>query len=592
MKRRLTVSILLAVAAALLIVGVGTLVLARFGARRASEDELRGQVESTADLVAIGEQRIGQMSAADSQLVRTVLCKANPNTTTPGTTPGTNTSAADIATLQAVICKRGGSSLEEQRAQLCDNLPARVENTLNTDVRTARDAFCRAPTAANLDGFRASYCASIDANPITETGARRRTEQARRFVCNVVRARTDTRDNLQSALSKESIDLVVVSPEGAVVQGELPTGVSMDDLQVDRLRAGDTVSGPVGTGPYAAAAIDPTSPELSVIVIARSADPVRGLIPWFLLASGVTLLIGVVVANSLSRKLTQPLREAQVVTARIADGDLSVRLREHAAATGAPKDELDALAHSINAMAEALERSRGLERQFLLSVSHDLRTPLTSIRGYAEAIADGAAPDPTSAASIILAESRRLERLVKDLLDLAKLDARRFTLHIGPLDLNEIATDSADGFRREIEALGLHIELAEQPGPVPVFADPDRLQQVIANLIENAIKYAREVITVRVVVDGHGPRLEVIDDGPGIAPQDLPHVFERLYVAAATPQRKETGSGLGLAIVRELVEAMGGRVDAAGNESGGTRMVLTLPTSEPALPPTPPPDPR
>ena len=275
-----------------------------------------------------------------------------------------------------------------------------------------------------------------------------------------------------------------------------------------------------------------------------------------------------------------------------------MRVPEHDAGS---TDELDALARSINEMADSLERSRGLERQFLLSVSHDLRTPLTSIRGYAEAIADGAAPDAREAAGIILAESRRLERLVRDLLDLAKLEGRQFSLQLASVDLGELMGDSVDGFRREMEEAGLRIELARPPVPVLAMADPDRLAQVVANLVENAHKYAAHSIVVTVVADPAAPRVEVADDGPGIAPEDLPHVFERLYVAGHEPKRKEIGSGLGLAIVRELTEAMGGTVRAEANPGGGARMAVVLrPASSPppvsaptptatAAPPPPPP---
>ncbi len=137
------------------------------------------------------------------------------------------------------------------------------------------------------------------------------------------------------------------------------------------------------------------------------------------------------------------MRSATDATARIAAGDLTVRLpadeRRH--------DEITDLSIAINQMAGTLERSRGLEQQFLLSVSHDLRTPLTSIRGYAEAVADGTAPDSRAAAGIILAEAQRLERLVKDLLDLAKLEARQFTLDMLSVDVAELARRGAAGIR-------------------------------------------------------------------------------------------------------------------------------------------------
>ena len=226
-------------------------------------------------------------------------------------------------------------------------------------------------------------------------------------------------------------------------------------------------------------------------------------------------------------------------------------------------------------MATSLERAQGLERQFLLSVSHDLRTPLTSIRGYAEAIADGTAPEPDRAAGVIQSEARRLERLVADLLDLAKLDARQFSFRPEAVDLAEVVADAVAGFEHQAGAAGVGMTVEGRDG-VAAWVDRDRLGQVIANLLENGLKYAALQLHVGFGVDAGRPQVIVSDDGTGIADDDLPHVFERLYVARRSPQRKESGSGLGLAIVRELTEAMGGSVTARHREGGGTQFVVAL----------------
>jgi two-component system sensor histidine kinase BaeS len=301
---------------------------------------------------------------------------------------------------------------------------------------------------------------------------------------------------------------------------------------------------------------------------------------WFLLAAAAALALATAVAVTLGRRLTRPLRQADEATRRIASGELATRLPEPPAGRN---DELADLARSVNAMAESLERSQGLEQQFLLSVSHDLRTPLTSIRGYAEAITDGAA-EPMWAASVILAESQRLERLVRDLRHLARLQARSFSLLTEPVDLVALAQQAAIAFRPDAEAAGIDVEaMATGPAAVWVVGDPDRLGQVVANLVENACKHARSRVRVAVAVPGgtHDAVLAVEDDGPGIAPADLPHVFERLYVSRRAPVRKESGSGLGLAIVRELVVAMRGRVAAGSSDPpaglGGARLEVVLP---------------
>ncbi|MCU1399066.1 MAG: integral rane sensor signal transduction histidine kinase, partial [Acidimicrobiales bacterium] len=233
------------------------------------------------------------------------------------------------------------------------------------------------------------------------------------------------------------------------------------------------------------------------------------------------------------------------------------------------------LARSVNRMAAELERARVLEQQFLLSVSHDLRTPLTSIRGYAEAISDGAG-DPQRSAAIIRSEARRLERLVADLLDLAKLRAKSFSLHLERIDLVALAAVAGQGFEPDAAERGLTIQHSGG-GQLPVMADHDRLGQVAANLIENALKFARSTVTITAARDDRWAVLSVDDDGPGIPDADLPHVFDRLYVARSQPTRHENSSGLGLAIVQELVEAMGGSVMATRSPSGGARLALRLP---------------
>jgi signal transduction histidine kinase len=395
----------------------------------------------------------------------------------------------------------------------------------------------------------------------------------------------------RNALNLKDVDLVLLGQDNQPnleVGDPIPPGIQLTAADYEALRNGEIVSGSKPTEAWAAVPLNSTNPKLQgVLFLTRDTSATLSSgVGWFVLASIATLLLGALIAARLSRRLTRPLTDATEATARIADGDLSVRVPEHHEGS---TDELDALARSINGMADSLERSRGLERQFLLSVSHDLRTPLTSIRGYAEAIADGAVPDVQQAAGVILAESRRLERLVRDLLDLAKLEGRQFSMQLSPVNLGDLMSDSVDGFRHEMADAGLGLDLHRPPVPVWALADRDRLAQVVANLVENALKYAAHQIDVTVIGDPARPRIAVADDGPGIAPQDLPHVFERLYVAGAQPQRKEIGSGLGLAIVRELVDAMGGSVRAEANPGGGTRMVVSLrPTAAPVVPAGPP----
>jgi two-component system sensor histidine kinase BaeS len=374
------------------------------------------------------------------------------------------------------------------------------------------------------------------------------------------------------ALKLDDVAILSFGPAGRTAD-QPPAGVSLADLDVNALLQGATVSGHNGNLIYAASSSTVPTGHLAAVVTRKADTGVRAAGRWFFVAAAIAVIASAVVALVVSRRLVKPVRDADAAAHRIAAGELSTRLPEPSPSAN---DELADLVRSINAMAASLERAKGLEQQFLLSVSHDLRTPLTSIQGYAEAITDGATSDPRWAAQIIAAEAKRLDRLVRDLLDLAKLQARSFRLELRPVDVAAVAAATVDGFRPDARAAGVTLRL-DAPAPVVVTGDGDRLAQVVANLVENALKYARSAITVTVSSDQGRAVLRVDDDGRGIAPEDLPHVFERLYVARHDPTRRESGSGLGLAIARELVEAMGGEIAAEVAPTGGARMVVRLP---------------
>lgn len=344
------------------------------------------------------------------------------------------------------------------------------------------------------------------------------------------------------------------------------------------LAIGRDVTGIVGNRVYAAVRADRRGNTIEALLLTRelSSNANQAVIVIMLASAGALVLAGIA-AGTVARRIAQPLVEATDAYRRIASGDLSVRIEQRSDRVRR-SDEIGQLMRDLNTMAESLERAQKQEQQFLLSVSHDLRTPLTSIRGFAEALAEGEAPDPQRAAAVISAEARRLERLVRDLLELAKLDAHRFDLHPRPVDLTDLVTDAADGFLPTSEREGLVLTLDAQAGIV-ASVDPERLAQILANLIENAIKFARTTVNVSVKSDsatGSTGRswIQVTDDGPGIDPVDLPHVFERLYTSDRRPTR-QIGSGLGLTIVKELVDAMGATVEPT-TSSSGTTFTVTL----------------
>ena len=402
---------------------------------------------------------------------------------------------------------------------------------------------------------------------------------------------TRTCQLVTAVLRISSGSVVVVTAEGSVQEGvapllgsacanqanlALPRDVTTSDLNVDQILVGQQQSGVTGSTAFVVDPLSPVGSMTPALVLTQGVDtrPLGRAGPYLFLTGAIALLVAGLVSAYLARRMTRPIAAMRDTAQRIAGGDLSARV----GVMGQPDDELSSLAQSLDAMASELETARGSERAFLLSVSHDLRTPLTSIRGYAEAIKDGMVEDPVEqarAGSIIAAEARRLERLVADLLALARLDAHQFSLHPQPVDARTVVYDAVAGFVPSARDWGLRLEVV-RGDPAPLDTDPERLAQITANLVENALKYAKT--TVRVDVDrsdGH-VELRVDDDGPGIPVADRDRVFQRLYTARQAPGRK-VGTGIGLAIVHELAGAMGGAASCEPLDAGGTRFRVTIP---------------
>ena len=293
----------------------------------------------------------------------------------------------------------------------------------------------------------------------------------------------------------------------------------------------------------------------------------RPFLDAFLIAGLVGAAIAAVVSALLARAIGGPV-------ARVA------RASRELAAGGSPQplpvegpEELASLAASFNEMQTQLASARERERSFLLSVSHELKTPLTAIRGYVEALADGAVPAAESGATIGR-EAARLERLVRDLLDLARLDQRAFAVRREPLDLREAAGEVVARHAHLAEELGVALTAGDD-GPAPASADYDRVLQVASNLVENALRATPAGGSV--TVSAAPGELAVSDTGPGLAPEDVEHAFERFYLHRRLGGERALGSGLGLAIVENLAQAMGGSVSVSSAPGAGARFVVRLP---------------
>ncbi len=299
-----------------------------------------------------------------------------------------------------------------------------------------------------------------------------------------------------------------------------------------------------------------------------------------LLALGIAALVAVVVSAAVARRLSRPLRRTADAAHALAAGQ-----RDLAVPVEGP-DEVADVASALNALSASLSRSEGRQRDFLLSVSHDLRTPLTGISGYAESLASGVVPpeDAARVGGVVLGESRRLERLVGDLLDLARLRAQSPSIHPQPTDLVVLGREVEAVWSARCAAVGVPFSYVPATANAPVVTDPARLRQLVDGLLENALRVTPSgrpiVVEVRTeAVAGRAPVavVEVRDGGPGLTDDDLAVAFEPSVLHERYRGLRPVGTGLGLAIVGRLAELLGGDVEAGHAPEGGARFTLRLP---------------
>ena len=367
-------------------------------------------------------------------------------------------------------------------------------------------------------------------------------------------------------------------PTGAVKSSWPLVPATLDSSELAFVRSGGSVSLSEtvdGVGVYVEAR--PTSGG-GVVLVQRHGDAIStdsAAIRRTLLAIAIGVAVAAGVGALIARRMARPLRRTAAAAHALAAGRRDVVL-----STEGP-DEVAGVADAINTLAAALAYSEGRHRQFLLSISHDLRTPLTAISGYAESLAEGVVPadQAAQAGAVILAETHRLTRLVTDLLDLARLDAHDFRVEIVPVDLHAVMASAAAvwGLRCEREGVTFRTEAAD--GPLVVDTDPERVRQVLDGLLENALRVtpAGALIVLAVRAEHAGAVLEVRDGGPGLRPDDLAVAFERGELYRRYRGVRQVGTGLGLAIVAGLTARLGGTVEAGHAAEGGARFTVRLP---------------
>jgi signal transduction histidine kinase len=321
--------------------------------------------------------------------------------------------------------------------------------------------------------------------------------------------------------------------------------------------------------------LEQKGPAFGDLIVAKpKTELTQQLIP-LLERLAIASLGGIIVAGLLgwylSRRITRPVLALSRATDEIARGSYDVDLPEVRGG-----GEVGHLAERFREMAARLSDAERQERNFLMSVSHELRTPLTAIRGHVDALREGVAEDPEARAAsldVIAREGARLERLVGDVLDLAKLEARRFTVHTEEVDMERLCDQAYSAFGEEARRRRIDYEKRFEAQPT-IVSDGDRVLQIISNLLSNAFRWTPDGGRVELELSASNGRVSVAvdDSGPGVAIEEQERIFRPFW------SRDDSGTGLGLAIAHELAVALGGRIELDSRPGQGSRFKLVLPS--------------
>ncbi|MBM0256115.1 HAMP domain-containing protein [Micromonospora sp. 4G55] len=318
--------------------------------------------------------------------------------------------------------------------------------------------------------------------------------------------------------------------------------------------------------------ISDVAPIPARVYLGARGDPASVLTagPLLAAAAGVAT-VAVIGTMLLSRRVLRPIDTLTAAAQRLGRGDLTGRVPVRG------NDELAELARSFNRMADSLQRGEERQRRLVADVAHELRTPLANLRGYLEALSDGViTPDQDLFASLH-EEAMLQQRIVDDLQELALAEAGKLAYHRVTVDLAELLETCRTAHHARAESAGVSLRVAAEP--VAVHADPDRLRQVVGNLVTNALRVTAAGGSVRLVASRTDTQaiVRVVDTGSGIAADALPHVFDRFWRADSARGRRTGGSGLGLAIARQIVTDHQGTITVASEVGVGTTFTITLP---------------
>ncbi len=301
------------------------------------------------------------------------------------------------------------------------------------------------------------------------------------------------------------------------------------------------------------------------------------VLPQAALPMSISLLLGVVLAVWVARSQTLPLREIDSAVREFSKGDLSRRIKLNCGG------ELEHLGNSINEMAAELSTLEESRRNFVANVSHELRSPMTSVKGYVQAMLDGVIGDDERDRylNVVLDETNRLTDLVSDLLDLSRLESGKFPMQIAPFDANEMVRRIILSFEGRIETKNIDVELYFADDPCYAMGDVNRINQVVRNFIDNSVKFMNgenSRLMVRTSCEGKFVRISVVDNGPGIKPEDQPRIADRFYKADKA-HTAGMGTGLGLSICKNILMQHGSRIELS-SIPGNTAFSFVLPRAE------------
>lgn len=290
-------------------------------------------------------------------------------------------------------------------------------------------------------------------------------------------------------------------------------------------------------------------------------------------SAAISMILGMVLISLMSTRISRPLVQMNQIAGYIARGNFDKK------ADVKSRDEIGQLAQSFNAMAVELKKQEDLRASFVANVSHELRSPLTSIHGFAQGMLDGTVEqkDYQKYLGVIVGETRRLNKLIRELLDLSQIESGKFPLNKQNFDINELISRVLITFEDKIVNKSLEIDVDYRQDKAMVTADPDRIEQVIINLLDNAVKFTGEGGRIRIWTHGASDKIliGISDNGPGIPEEDQPYIWERFYKVDKSHTGKK-GTGLGLSIVKKIIDQHGERITLQSQSGSGAVFVFSL----------------